>query len=99
MSKKKKLNDCILIDFFLSVGLPKSMVIEIVKEVETKFKGDYSSEETFNWVNKFIRNHNIVIKSNNKMILSLYPDCLSDKMREDDPRKNYLDKEKMNKLA
>jgi len=33
------------------------------------------------------------------MILSLYPDCQSEKMREEDPRKNYIDKEKHKSLA
>jgi len=33
------------------------------------------------------------------MILNLYPDCLSDKMPDSDPRKNYIDKEKHKSLA
>ena len=33
------------------------------------------------------------------MILTLYPDCTSDKMSSDDPRKNYLDKDKIRSLA
>lgn len=75
------------------------MMTDILKQIQTKFDGNFASKATFDWVYKYVRDHEIVQKTNSKMILSLYPDCLSEKMREDDPRKNYLDKEKMNKLA
>ncbi len=98
-SRRRQLTDNLLIDFFLSVGLPKDMVFHMLKHVLENFDGDFSSEACFNWVREYILKHPTTMKCSSQMILSLYPDCQSDKMREEDPRKNYIDKEKHKSLA
>ena len=46
-SQKNKLKESILIDFFLTVGLPKSIAIDILEHIEKNLNGDFTSEETW----------------------------------------------------
>jgi hypothetical protein len=92
----KQLEDSILIDFFCTVGMPDKLMIEIIKEIETKFNGDYNSDEAFYMVQKMLDREEYLVTQKKDCILNLYPDCLSNKMSNSDPRKNYLDKHKIN---
>lgn len=93
------MKDSLLIDFFLTIGLPKCLVIDVLKAVENECDGDFTSAKTFTHVERMIKGHPSVMKTSSDMILSLYPDCKSSKMPDDDPRKNYLDKDKIRQLA
>jgi hypothetical protein len=44
----------LLIDFFLTVGLPKHTANRIREDVEKSFNGDYSSEQVFKRVQEII---------------------------------------------
>ena len=55
-SKKKKLNDNILIDFFLSVGLPSSMIIDLLKFVDQKFDGEGRHHEIWKYLGRHLEN-------------------------------------------
>jgi hypothetical protein len=48
--KENELNSNILIDFFLTVGLPKNIVSKLLKDIVNKFKGNFKDEETFKHV-------------------------------------------------
>jgi hypothetical protein len=48
----------LLIDFFITVGLPKHTANKIREETEKNFNGDYSSEELFKRVQEIIHEEN-----------------------------------------
>lgn len=51
--QKEEMLDDILIDFFVSVGLPKSMICKIVKRL-LETSNDFTSEETFGWLQDYL---------------------------------------------
>jgi hypothetical protein len=48
--KENELNSNILIDFFLTVGLPNNIVYKLLKDIVNKFHGNFNDEETFKHV-------------------------------------------------
>ena len=48
--KENELNSNILIDFFLTVGLPNNILTKLLKDIVNKFKGNFKDEETFKHV-------------------------------------------------
>ena len=46
-NKYKKLEEEILIDFFLTVGIPHKLVYKILEHIKEHFEDDVSSEEAF----------------------------------------------------
>jgi|TARA_B110001450_G_scaffold44296_1_gene40849 hypothetical protein len=93
--KENELNSNILIDFFLTVGLPKNIVSKLLNDIVNKFKGNFKDEETFKFVQDELMKQEVVAKLDKEMIINLYPDCLSKKMSDSDPRKGFLDKNKI----
>ena len=79
----------------MTVGLPKSTALKIRNTVETKLKGDYSSEATWKYVNELIHNDKETKHLRTSMIHTLYPDCNAEDMSSKDPRKEYLDQPKI----
>lgn len=45
--KENELNSNILIDFFLTVGLPKNIMSKLLRDIEVEFKGNFKDEGTF----------------------------------------------------
>ena len=93
--KENELNSNILIDFFLTVGLPNNIVSKLLKDIVNKFHGNFNDEETFKHVQNQLQKEEVVAKLHKDMIINLYPDCLSNKMSDSDPRKGFLDKTKI----
>lgn len=93
--KENELNSNILIDFFLTVGLPTNIVSKLLNDIVMKFKGNFKDEETFKYVQNELQKQEVVAKLDKDMIINLYPDCLSNKMSDSDPRKGFLDKNKI----
>ena len=98
----KDLEDKILIDFFITIGLPTDICIELCKKIESYLEKnpqlDFSCEEVFEKVVFPHFQQSKVIQSQTKeMILNLYPDCINEgKMKDSDPRKNFIDIHKIN---
>ena len=96
--KREELEKSMIIYFFLTVGMPNSLAIELIEEIETKYNGDYGSTEAWAFVSNKILDENIINKRPKECILNLYPDCLSEKMNKNDPRYKYLDKHTIGQL-
>ena len=92
---KDKLQDNILIDFFLSIGLPDHFICSCFKQIEKDFEGDINSKDVYHFMKKEIE---CKIKLDKTMIQNLYPDCLNKTMDKKDPRFNYLDDPKINQF-
>jgi len=60
----------------------------MVKEVEEKHKGNYSTREAFDDVCEIMRKEDPINTRAKDCILNLYPDCQSEKMNRNDPRLN-----------
>jgi len=86
------LQDNILIDFFLTIGLPDYFIHSVFDTIEKEF-GGCMDRDVFQWMKKKIDEE---IKLDKHMIQNLYPDCLKKTMNKDDPRYNYLDEPKIN---
>lgn len=93
--KEKELHSNILIDFFLTVGLPKDITSHLINGIKEEFKGNFKSVEAYKYVCDELGKFDVITKLKEDMILNLYPDCLSKKMSDDDPRKGFLDKNKI----
>ena len=96
--RQTELEDSILIDFFLTVGIPESLAITMVKEVEEKHKGNYSTREAFDDVCEIMRKEDPINTRAKDCILNLYPDCQSEKMNRNDPRLNQLDQHTISQM-
>ena len=48
--KELELSNNILIDFFLTVGLPTNIMSKLLNDINTKFKGNLKDEEVFKFV-------------------------------------------------
>jgi hypothetical protein len=92
---RDRLQDNILVDFFLSIGLPDHFICNCFKHIESNFDGELNTKEVFNWIRKEI-DCNITLDKT--MIQNLYPDCLNKTMDKKDPRFNYLDDPKINQF-
>jgi len=51
---KNNLQDNILIDFFLTIGLPDHFICSCFKTIDKKFNGDLNTPEVKNWLKKEI---------------------------------------------
>ena len=89
--KISELEDKMLIDFFLHVGMPEKYAIDLTKMVENDHEGDYSSTYAFEAIETKIREDDLIQRRPNDCVLDLYPDCQDKGMDSNDPRKNYLD--------
>ena len=86
----------ILIDFFLTVGMPESDACEMIKMINSKYdkykeSNRYKQDSVFQDVEKFITNAAFINKKPLQCLLNLYPDSSSNVLEDNDPRKNYLD--------
>jgi hypothetical protein len=94
--------DDILIDFFLTIGLPKDLQCDIIRKIYTERKGDFSSEKTYLWLERYLEENFSLWrreKANkdtkelvNKSVLSFYPDSM--KIGSNDSRHNSFNFEK-----
>ena len=50
MLKENDLNTNILIDFFLTVGLPTNIASNLIEGIKHKFKGNFKSLEAYDYV-------------------------------------------------
>ena len=86
---KNDLKDNILVDFFLTVGLPSKFVVTALQHIEENYGGDVNSVQTFNYLSNEIQLNMQSFYQSKDMIINLYPDC--EKTKNDDPRFKYLD--------
>ena len=93
---RKALEENLLIDFFLTVGLSKDLVVEIIQKFEKDFESDFTSQEGFEWMLDMLERSPVIKNMTRETLLTIYPDC--NKCSDNDPRFNYLDEHKINEL-
>ena len=72
---KEELSKSILIDFFATIGLPKSFIIKSIKYIKQNFNEDFQSTEAFEYMKNEISKELLDGDMTKDMILNIYPDC------------------------
>ena len=81
------------------IGLPSPVAVDLVRTIDTEFQGKYDSEEAYQRVCEKLQKNEIIRRCRPDMILTMFPDCNDPKMSNNDPRKKFLEKDKVNELA
>lgn len=98
--RKDLRSDHVLLQLFCVIGLPSEVAVDLVRSVEREFDGNFDqSDKIFEFVCEKLEKNDAVRRCRNDLILTMFPDCNDPKMPVKDPRKKFLEKDKINEVA